>query len=213
MRRVARIGGLGLLAVLAIVLIVAVTLTWFFGAEKTMLRQMQPVLDEPHKYMGKVLGGTHHHERALIHTDWFLNTRFKLKRPRNITHYPADFIENVFKRHHFSAVLSIILAFLFLAIIGMLQDKAIFVIPAAAAILLLFSILIAGAGAMVYWLGSWSFPAFMVILLAFELLFRFELIDPRLREIVERLVAVGLRPVGAPKVAGGLGDEGLGLVA
>lgn len=162
-----------------IVLIVAVTLTWFFGAEKTMLRQMQPVLDEPHKYMGKVLGGTHHHERALIHTDWFLNTRFKLKRPRNITHYPADFIENVFKRHHFSAVLSIILAFLFLAIIGMLQDKAIFVIPAAAAILLLFSILIAGAGAMVYWLGSWSFPAFMMILLLFEVLFRFELIDPR----------------------------------
>jgi len=161
------------------VLIILVTLTWFFGAEKTMMRQMQPVLDEPHKYMGKVLGGTHHHERGLIRTDWFLNTRFKLKRPRNITHYPADFIDNVFKRHHFSAVLSIILAFLFLAMIGLFQDRDIFIIPAAAAILLLFSILIAGAGAMVYWLKTWSFPVFLLILLLFELLFRFDLIDPR----------------------------------
>jgi hypothetical protein len=165
---------------LGLILIITVSLSWFFGAERTMMRKMQPVLDEPHKYMGHFgLGGEHHHEQGLIQIDWFLNTRFKLKRPRNIKHYPVSFIDTVFKRHHFSAVLSIILAFLFLAMIGMFQDVDVFVIPAAAAILLLFSILIAGSGAMVYWLKSWSFPALILIFLVFEMLFRFEWIDPR----------------------------------
>jgi hypothetical protein len=162
------------------ILLIFVSLFWFFGAERTMMRKMQPVIDEPHKYMGRFgLGDKHHHEPGLIRIEWFLNTRLKAKQPRNIAHYPVSFIDTIFKRHHFSAVMAIILAFLFLAIIGLFQDVDTFVIPAAAAILLLFSILIAGSGALVFWLQSWSFPALVLIFLVFELLFRFNLIDPR----------------------------------
>ena len=81
-----------------------------------------------------------------------------------MAHYSHEFIDTIFKRHHFSAVISIILAFLFLAMIGLFQDNPLFKLPAAAGILLLFSILIAASGALVYWLKSWSFPVLILFL-------------------------------------------------
>jgi hypothetical protein len=103
----------------------------------------------------------------------------KLKKPRNISHYSRDFVETVFKRHHFSAVISIIFAFLFLAVVGMFQDVKAFQLPAAAGILLLFSIMMAASAALVYWLKSWSLPVLVVIIVIVDLMFRYDLIDTR----------------------------------
>jgi hypothetical protein len=163
-----------------LILITTISLVYFFGAEKTMMRKMEPVIHEPHRFHGQYgLGGQHHHETGLIQVDLFLNTRFKWKRPREIAHYSREFIETIFKRHHFSAVISIIIAFLFLAMIGLFQDVAVFRLPAATGILLLFSVFIAGSGALVYWLRNWSFPVLLLILLAFDLMVRWDWIDPR----------------------------------
>ncbi len=163
-----------------LILMSVISLVYFFGAEKTMMRKMEPVISDPHLFAGQYgLGGKHHHEKGLIHIDWFYNTRFKLKRPREIAHYSHEFIETIFKRHHFAAVISIILAFLFLAMIGLFQDNPLFKLPAAAGILLLFSILIAASGALVYWLKSWSFPVLIMFLFLFDLALRMDWIDPR----------------------------------
>ena len=65
-----------------LILMSVISLVYFFGAEKTMMRKMEPVISEPHLFAGQYgLGGKHHHEKGLIHIDWFYNTRFKLKRP------------------------------------------------------------------------------------------------------------------------------------
>jgi hypothetical protein len=161
-------------------LLILISLSWFFGAEKTLLRNMNPIIQEPHRYVGHFdVDGRHFHEKGLIHVEWFYNTRMKLKKPRNISHYSHEFLETIFKRHHFSAVISIILAFLFLAIVGLFQDVNAFQLPAATGILLLFSIMMAAAAAMVYWLRSWSIPAAILILIVVELLFRFDVIDTR----------------------------------
>jgi hypothetical protein len=165
-----------------LILITVVSLVYFFGAEKTIMRKMEAVIQEPHRFHGQFgLGGRHHHEKGMIQVDWFLNTRFKWKRPREIAHYSQEFIQTIFKRHHFSAVISIILAFLFLAMIGLFQDQAVFRLPAAAGILLLFSVFIAGSGALVYWLKSWSFPIILLVVLLFDLMLRWDWIDPRNR--------------------------------
>jgi hypothetical protein len=162
------------------ILITAISLVYFFGAEKTMMRKMEAVIQEPHRFHGQFgLGGSHHHEKGIIHVDWFLNTRFKWKRPREIAHYSREFIETIFRRHHFTAVISIIIAFLFLAMIGLFQDVPVFRLPAASGILLLFSIFIAGAGALVYWLRTWSFPVMLALLLVFDMMVRWDWIDPR----------------------------------
>ncbi len=157
-----------------------ISFLYFFRTEKSMMRVMEPVFRDPKAFAAQFgIGGKHFHEKGILHVDWFFNTRMKLKKPRNVAHYSQEFIDTVFKRHHFSAVISIILAFLFLALIGMLMDKPFFVIPAAAAILLFFSVLIAGAGALTYWLKSWAFPILLLLGVILNFLFEKEIIDPR----------------------------------
>lgn len=168
----------GFLAGISITMVIA--FLYFFRTEKSMMRTMEPVFRDPKAFAKQFgIGGKHYHEKGILHIDWFFNTRFKLKMPRNVSHYSEEFIDLVFKRHHFTAVISIILAFLFLALIGMLMDKPFFIIPAAAAIFLFFSILIAGSGALAYWLKSWGFPVLLVFVLVLNFLFEKEIIDPR----------------------------------
>ena len=163
-----------------IVVTVIISFLYFFRTEKSMMRTMEPVFRDPKAFAKQFgLGGKHFHEKGILQVDWFFNTSFKLKMPRNVSHYSQEFIDTVFKRHHFTAVISIILAFLFLALIGMLMDKPFFIIPAAAAIFLFFSVLIAASGALAYWLKSWWFPVVLVITLVLNFLFEKEIIDPR----------------------------------
>ena len=157
-----------------------ISFLYFFRTEKSMMRTMEPVFRDPKAFAAQFgIGGKHFHEKGILHVDWFFNTRMKLKKPRNVAHYSQEFIDTVFKRHHFSAVISIIVAFLFLALIGMLMDKPFFIIPAAAAILLFFSVLIAGSGALTYWLKSWAFPILLLLGFGLNFLFEKEIIDPR----------------------------------
>lgn len=163
-----------------LVFTVVTAFLYFFRTEKSMMRTMEPVFRDPKAFAAQFgLGGNHFHEKGILHIDWFFNTRMKLKKPRNVSHYSQEFIDTVFKRHHFTAVISIILAFLFLALLGMLMDRPFFIIPAAAAILLFFSILIAGAGALTYWLKSWAFPVLLLLVIVLNFLFEKEIIDPR----------------------------------
>lgn len=159
---------------------IVVSFLYFFGTEKSIMRTMEPVLRDPVTF-GKQfgIGRKYFHEKGILQVDWFFNTRFKLKKPRNVTHYSEEFIETVFKKHHFNAVFSIILAFLALSILGNLMDKLVFIIPAASAILLFFSVLIAGSGAISFWLKSWAFPILLVLVLLLNILFEKEVIDPR----------------------------------
>ncbi|MBX3240402.1 MAG: hypothetical protein KIT80_01870 [Chitinophagaceae bacterium] len=165
---------------LGLVFTIVLAFLYFFRTEKTMMRTMEPVLRDPVTYAKQFgIGGKHFHERGILKVDWFFNTRFKLKKPRNVSHYSEEFIELVFKRHHFAAVFSIIVAFLILAFLGMLMDKPLFIIPAASAILLFFAVLIAGSGALSFWLKSWAFPVIILLVLVLNLLFEKDLIDPR----------------------------------
>jgi len=165
---------------LGFVMLLVISLVYFFRAEKTMMRKMEPVLEDPQKHFHLFgLGGKHYHEKGLLQVDWFFNTRFKLKKPREVSHYTAEFINTIFKRHHFSAVISIVLAFLFLSFIGLLLDYDVFQIPAAASILIFFSILIAASGALSYWLKSWSFPFAILLFLIIDSLFRYDVLDVR----------------------------------
>ena len=162
-------------------LITVVSFAYFFGAEHTIMRRLRPVIHEPNlsTTASDGTGGDHRHASGILTVERYLNTSLRFKRPRDISHYPVEFIDTVFKRHHFSAVISIIIAFLFLAMIGMLQDYAFFELPASAGILLLFTLLIAGAGAFVYWLGNWSIPVFFLLFGLVDLAIRKDLIDPR----------------------------------
>ena len=68
--------------------------------------------------------------QPLIKVEWYFESPLKLRPARDVSHYTDEFIESIFKRHHFAAIISVFAAFLFLLIIGFFLDNAFFQLPA-----------------------------------------------------------------------------------
>lgn len=75
---------------------------------------------------------------SLMRSEWFLDSFIRVKRSRDVSYYSPELMEKIFKRHHFAAVLCIVIAFVFLILIGFFLDHKAFQIPAAASITLFF---------------------------------------------------------------------------
>jgi hypothetical protein len=114
-----------------------------------------------------------------IRVDSYFTGFFKIRQPRNVTHYNRRFLERVFKRHHFAAVIAIVIAFLSLMTYGFFLDLRLLQLPAAAGLFVFFSILIAATGAFVFWLKNWSIPVLVCILFFLNWLIRSEILDIR----------------------------------
>ncbi len=168
---------LGFLSGLA--LIISVSLLYFFGADKTIIRRMTPLITNPHLFHSQFqLGQTKVSESRIIKVKWYFNAPFSVKKVRDVSHYSREFIESIFNRHHFSAILSIFIAFIFLVLVGFFMDNPLFQLPAAAGILVFFAVLISVSGAFSYFLQSWSIPFLVVLFFILNLLYQYDVIDP-----------------------------------
>jgi hypothetical protein len=161
-------------------LFIAFSFFYFYGSERVILRTLRPVISNPQQFMEKYkpLPMVHHHETT-INVKYFLTGFFEIRKARNVTHYSQSFLDLIFNRHNFAAVMAIVLAFLFLMIYGLFLDTPHLQLPAAASIFVFFSILIAASGALAYWLDTWSVPVAVILVLFFNFLFRYEYIDIR----------------------------------
>jgi hypothetical protein len=168
---------LGFLAGFAI--IIAVSLLYFFRADKTIIRRMTPVISNPKLFKSQFRQEELKvNESRLIRVKWYLNSPITIRKTRDVSHYSRDFIEGIFNRHHISAVLSIFVAFIFLIVTGFFMDSPFFQLPAAASILIFFAILISLSGAFSYFLQSWSIPFFVILFFLLNLLYKYNVIDP-----------------------------------
>jgi hypothetical protein len=168
---------LGFLAGLSF--IIAVSFLYFFRADKSIVRQLAPVINNPKLFKSQF--GKEEvklNETRLMHVKWYLNSPGTLRKTRDVAHYSKAFIDNIFNRHHISAVLSIFAAFIFLIVMGFFMDSRFFQLPAAASILIFFAILISLAGAFSYFLQSWSIPFFVVVFFILNILYQYRVIDP-----------------------------------
>ena len=161
-------------------LILLISFLYFFGADLTIIRTLPPVLkDIDENKIPKT------EEEKILIDDFglpvknYLSTRFKVKKVRPVKHYSQNFLDVIFKRHHFSAMLSIFLAFVFMLFIAFFLDNKFFQIPAAASILLFFAILISVLGALSYFLRSWSLLFIIFLYLILNILYKYDVIDPR----------------------------------
>jgi len=165
---------------LGLIFIIAVSFLYFFRADVNISRRIISVIPENQPFrapFGQFIALTSGGSR-LIKVTSYLDTPISVKAVRDVSHYPGSFIDSVFSRHHFVAVLSIFIAFIFLIIIGFLLDHPLFQIPAAASITIFFAILVAVAGAFSYFLQSWSVPFLVILILVLNLLYRYDIIDP-----------------------------------
>lgn len=163
-----------------LIFILAVSFIYFFRADRSILRRMMPLISNPSSYI------THlspikevHHGGPLINVEWYFESPTRLRHTRDVSHYTQAYVDSIFKRHHFAAIISVFIAFLFLIGIGFFLEQPFFQIPAAASITIFFSILIGVAGAFSYFLQSWSIPYLVGLILLLNVFYKLDWIDPR----------------------------------
>ncbi len=162
-----------------VILLILFSFAYFFGAGKSIERAMMPIISNPQLFNKTFTGKPHVHHESALKVKWYLSARFRVRKCRDVTHYRQDFLDAVFKRHHLAAMISILIAFLLLVTAGFLQDYKVFEMPAAASALIVFALLIALIGSLVYFLQSWSLPAVILLLIALNFLYSHGIIDPR----------------------------------
>jgi hypothetical protein len=164
---------------IGLTVIIAASLIYFFRADKTIIRQITPVMSNAKLFTTQFAFDKRKlNESRLIKVRWYVNSPFSIRKARDVSHYSREFIENILGRHHFSAILSIFVAFIFLIIVGFFMDSPLFQLPAAASILVFFTILISISGAFSYFLQSWSIPFVIGLFLVLNLLYQYNVIDP-----------------------------------
>ncbi|TXT34864.1 MAG: hypothetical protein FD136_75 [Chitinophagaceae bacterium] len=153
---------------------------YFFGADKTIYYTLATNIKTANEqYDQAITNSVLQKEKFDMRVDWFLTAGFKLRKPRDVRHYSTEFLEAIFNRHHVAAVLAIVMAFVFLVLVGYSSDTRLFQLPAAASITIFFSILIAVAGALSMFLRSWSIPLVVTLYILANYLYQQEVIDPR----------------------------------
>jgi hypothetical protein len=163
-----------------LILTIAISFYYFFRADRSILRRMMPIINQPTEYITHLRPPREaYEEESLCKADWYFDTPISLRPTRDVKHYTSQFIDTLFKRHHFAAIISVFAAFIFLVIIGFFLEKPFFQIPAAASITIFFSILIGVAGAFSYFLQSWSIPYLILLVLMLNFLYKIDWIDPR----------------------------------
>ncbi len=162
------------------ILLLAVSFAYFFGAEKTILRTVAPVVGNPQQFKEAFNPVVNPQAEGFgMKVEYYFSTGFRLRKARNVAHYSQDFLDMIFKRHHIAAIISIMLAFVFLAVVGFFLDEKFFQVPAAASIFIFFSVMTAVIGALTYFLQSWSLPFIIVLLFFVDVLYNNDIIDPR----------------------------------
>jgi len=163
-----------------LVLLIAFSFAFFFGADRTILRSIAPVIARPGDfkkvYNPAVLAKS---DGFGLKVNYFVTGRFRFKKARPVGHYSEQFLDTIFKRHHFAAMVVMILAFMFLITGGFFLDIKFFQAPAAASILILFAIMVAVIGALTYFLQSWSVLFLIAFIVVLNFLYQYEIIDPR----------------------------------
>ena len=163
-----------------LILILSVSFIYFFRADRSILRRMMPTISKQQDHNTHLNPlYTEYDSQSLVNAEWYFDSPIHLRRTRNVAHYTRQFIDSIFKRHHFAAILSVLVAFIFLIIIGFFLEYSLFQIPAAASITIFFSVLIGVAGAFSYFLQSWSIPYLIILIFILNIFYQLNWIDPR----------------------------------
>ncbi|OLY90841.1 Patatin-like phospholipase [Cnuella takakiae] len=162
-----------------LILTLSISFTYFFGADKTILKRIQPLFKGASDFVSHLQPEQPRKTGSLIHAEWFLTSFNSVRRCRDVSHYSEHMMNTIFKRHHFAAVVSILVAVFFLVTIGFFLESPFFQIPAGASITLLFGILIGASGALAYFFQSWSIPFLAISLVVLNYLYKTDIIDPR----------------------------------
>jgi hypothetical protein len=102
--------------------------------------------------------------------DTYLSQPFKVKLVRRTGHYSREMLLSVFRQNHLNAAIIEIIVFALFILIGLFKEYSYFKIPAAASVMLIFSMMLMLSSAFRFWLKSWTSTAFVLLLVAINIL-------------------------------------------
>jgi hypothetical protein len=161
-------------------LLIAFSFAFFFTTDRRIVRNFTPVIsafDKQKKY--KIHKSAYAENDFGLPVGYYLGSRFTFIKARKIGHYSQNFLDTIFKRHHHAALVTLSLACIFMILTGFFLDNKIFQVPAAASILIFFALLIAVIGALTYFLRSWSVLFVILLFIFLNILYVYDVIDPR----------------------------------
>ncbi|MEO5967427.1 MAG: hypothetical protein ABIP68_02095 [Ferruginibacter sp.] len=184
---------------IGIMLIWAFSFAYFFTAEKRINKNIAPLISDPRLFKKNFGSRKLWADEFGLKVSSYFTSGFKLRTPRPVGHYRQEFIDLVFKRHHFAAIISIVFAFIFLVAVGFLLENKYFEMPAAASVLVFFAIMIAFIGSLTYFLESWSILAAIAIVIGINFLYKAGYIDPRNKAYGLNYTKADERPIYDPE--------------
>jgi hypothetical protein len=158
-------------------LLILISFAYFFTADQRIVRAFKPGFAEFDE--NQIIKPCDEENVYGLPVGFYLNSYFRFKKVRPVGHYSQSFLDIIFKRHHFSAMVTVLLAFIFMIFIAFFLDNRIFQVPAAASILIMFAIFVAVMGALSYFLRSWSLIFVIFLFTGLNLLYQYNIIDPR----------------------------------
>src|SRR5690606_22116310 len=107
---------------LSVVLILS--FIYFYSADRSILKNLKPLFENAKDLIAQLQPEPPQglKSNALLHSEWFLDSFWRVRRCRDVSHYSQELMDKVFKRHHFAAVISVIITYLFLIGIGFFLD-------------------------------------------------------------------------------------------
>lgn len=99
---------------------------------------------------------------ATFKVDYYVSNRFRIKRCRNVDHYDPELLDEVFKQHHWNAILIQFVSIVTILILGVFIENPFFQIPAAASVFIAFAVFTSLYGLFKFWTGKWSSTAFII---------------------------------------------------
>ena len=132
-----------------------------------------PKIPEPEEMEQEAPVQTNFHKRtswferekrsAEWHVETYLVNVAKIGLARKSGHYDRSLLEKVFAQNHVNASLFEIALVMSFILIGSLGDNPFFVIPAAASVILLFTMLLMLTSAFFSWIKGWTLTVFIVV--------------------------------------------------
>lgn len=166
-----------------VLLIVVITLTYFFQTNKDIILMfgvaasdtdpnapLAEHMEEEHPVRAQKRKKKRFTQIKVWRVDTYLSQPFKVKLIRRTGHYSREMLESVFRQNHLNAAVIELIVFSLFLLMGLFKDFTVFKIPAAASVMLTFSMLIMLSSAFRFWLKAWSTTAFIGLFLLMNFL-------------------------------------------
>lgn len=98
----------------------------------------------------------------------YLHSPLQIRSARNVDHYPRELLNKVFNRNHFNALMFQLITVVIIFVFAYFREVPEFQIPAASAILLVFTLFMMAAGAFQYIFGRWNLVVVLVLFLLLD---------------------------------------------